>query len=109
MQLPAHWEAHWEASKAHWDASKGLSGEISADPPHCRLAGRFKQLRVIFPQQTAINAHCQYVQINISGETVKDIMVHASSQTQRVLSSSLVLGCSFFFLFKYISISPIKP
>lgn len=72
---------------------QGASREISANVPHCRLAQWFKQLRVIFPQQTAVNAHCQYVQINISGETDKDIMVHVSSQIHCVLFPS------FFFLF----------
>jgi len=75
-------------------ASKGLPEEIAANLPHCRLAQWFKQLRVIFPQQTAVNADCQYVQINISGETDKDIMVHVSSQIHCVLFPSFFI--SFF-------------
>ena len=72
-------------------ASKELPGEISANLPHCRLAQWFKQLRVISSQQTVVNVHCQYVQINISGEIDKDITVHVSSQIHGVLFP-------FFFL-----------
>lgn len=85
-------------------ASKGLPGEISANLPHCRLAQWFKQLRVISPQQTVVNVHCQYVQINISGEIDKDITVHVSSQIHCVLFPSF-----FFLSLKYISMIPIKP
>lgn len=89
------WEGHLhsvgrELYKALQKVSKGFPGEISGNPLCCWLAQCFKQ--VIFPQQTAVNAHCQYVQINISGETDKDIMAHVSSQIHCVLFPA------FFFL-----------
>lgn len=76
--------------------SEGLPEEISASLPHCRLAQWFKQLRVILPQQTAVNAHCQYVPINISGEPDTDITVHASSQAHCVLFPSSSSSLDFF-------------
>ena len=65
---------------------KGFQGKSLA----IHSAQCFKQ--VIFPQQTAVNAHCQYVQINISGETDKDIMAHVSSQMHCVLFPAFFLS-----------------
>lgn len=81
-------------------AGEGFQGasRAAASLPHCQLAQWFKQLGVIFPWQTAVNSHCQYVQINISGETDKDIMAHFSSQI--TLCALPLLFLSFFsFLF----------